>query len=318
MTPNNDFSSLRPDQQSDLLRSDPEAYANLVKGITAYGIYLLNPEGRIQSWNAGAEKITGINAREAVGQPYQKLFSRQSQLDRVPEKTLDYVRANQHAHEEQRRLLTDGNEFLAEVTLDSVRRSSGALMGFVEVLQDVTDARQKQQALYKQATRDAMTGIYNRGHFTESANQEIERARRFAEPLSVVMLDIDHFKKVNDSYGHDIGDKAIIALARCCEAEIRKIDFVGRLGGEEFAVLQPRAAKQPALEMANRLRMRIAEIRIPLPGGYRSKVLSYTASLGVATLQPHTEGIQELLKNADNALYQAKNEGRNRVRAWFE
>ena len=318
MTPSKDFSNLRPDQQGDLLRSDPEAYANLVSGITAYGIYLLNPDGRIQSWNAGAEKISGISPREALGQPYQILFSRQSQLDRIPEKTLDYVRANQHVHDEQSRQHRRGDEYSAEVTLDSVRRSSGALMGFVEVMQDVTEARQKQNALYRQATRDAMTGIFNRGHFTEMANQEIERARRFAEPLSVVMLDIDHFKKVNDSYGHDVGDQAIIALARCCEAEIRKIDFVGRLGGEEFAILQPRAAKQPALEMANRLRMKIAEIRIPLPSGYRTNVLSYTASLGVATLQPHTEGIQELLKNADNALYQSKKEGRNKVSAWFE
>lgn len=309
---------LRPGQQQTLLRDSPQRYVELVQSISAYGIYLLDREGRIASWNQGAENITGLNPRQAIGRRFAELFGRQAQTENLPEKTLQYVRANQHCREEQPRIKANGDAFIALTSLDSVRSASGELSGFVEVFEDITERRQREDALYKQATCDAMTQVYNRGHFNALAGQEIERARRFAEPLSVALLDIDHFKNVNDTYGHDVGDQAIIALARCCESSIRKIDFVGRLGGEEFAVLQPRASKQAAMEMANRLRQDIARIRIPLPPGHRIRELSFTASIGVAELRPHTENIRELLKNADSALYQSKREGRNRVTAWFD
>lgn len=318
MRPASATAGFLPDEQQQLLQRNPRQYAELVQSISAYGIYLLDRDGRIMSWNLGAQNLTGWRADQAIGKHFADLFSRPALLEKQPEKTLQYVRAHQHSRDEQLRSKANGDEFIALTTLDTVRHASGELSGFVEVFEDITERKQKEDALYRQATRDAMTQVYNRGHFNELANQEIERARRFSEPLSVALLDIDHFKNVNDTYGHDVGDQAIIALARCCEAGIRKIDFVGRLGGEEFAVVQPRASKQAATEMANRLRLEIARIRIPLPSGHRSQELSYTASIGVAELRPHTEGIRELLKNADSALYQSKREGRNRVTAWFD
>ncbi|MGH8457039.1 MAG: GGDEF domain-containing protein, partial [Stenotrophobium sp.] len=125
---------------------------------------------------------------------------------------------------------------------------------------------------------------------------------------------IDHFKKINDSYGHDTGDKAIVRLAQTVSANIRKIDFAGRLGGEEFAIMLPRANKEPAAEAASRLRLLISEQRVPVNG----REIGYTVSMGVAALRPTTRDLQELLRNADAALYNAKREGRNRVELWFE
>ena len=183
------------------------------------------------------------------------------------------------------------------------------------MFQDVTEQKQREERLYHRATRDALTGLFSRGHFTETATLEIERARRFAEPLSLVVLDIDHFKKINDTYGHEVGDKAIVAMARALLEDARKIDFCGRIGGEEFALMLPRANKEPAMEFAQRLRRRIAEQRVVIAPG---KEIGFTASLGVASLRNTTRDLAELMRNADAALYKAKREGRNRVEAWFE
>ena len=210
---------------------------------------------------------------------------------------------------------TSSSEFLAQTAIDAMRTDSGELLGFVEVFQDITEAKQRETRLYERATRDALTGVCNRGHFVEMANLEIERARRFAEPLSLALIDIDHFKRVNDSYGHEVGDRAIVTLAKTCMTQIRKIDLFGRLGGEEFGLLLPRANKEPAAEMLQRLRRLAAEQRVAVGGG---REIGFTVSIGLASLRPNTHDLAELMRNADAALYQAKREGRNCVQVWFE
>lgn len=305
-------------QHAELLQTDPQRYTELVRDIAAYGIYLLDADGKVRSWNQGAHQITGLEARDVVGLPYDRLYLPENRRDGTAQKTIDFARQHRHYRGDQARRRADGTAFIAEVTLDLIRARDGRLVGFVEIVQDITERKEREEALYNQATRDALTGAFNRGHFTALAEQEIERSRRFGEPLSAAMLDIDHFKNVNDTYGHDVGDEAIIALARLTGGFIRKIDTLGRLGGEEFAVLFPRAEKQPAYEMCNRLRLKIAENRIPLPPDKDQSHLAYTVSIGVASLRPQTADLKELLRNADAALYQSKHEGRNRVTQWWE
>lgn len=306
---------LLPARHEQLLRQRPERYSEMVQSISTYGVYLIDRGGVIQSWNQGAETITGFARSDVIGQHYDRLFPPETLREGVPRRTLEFVRANRHCKDEQCRQLRNGGEFLAQVALDSIRSESGELLGFVEVFHDVTEAKQREERLYRRATRDPLTGAANRGHFLEMAALEIERARRFAEPLSVLMLDIDHLKKVNDAYGHDIGDRVIVALAQACAANARKIDLVGRLGGEEFGILLPRANKEPAAEMAQRLRRIIGEQRIPLNGG---REIGISASLGLASLRHTTRDPGELMRNADAALYKAKRDGGNRLEVWFE
>jgi diguanylate cyclase (GGDEF)-like protein/PAS domain S-box-containing protein len=307
-------SALMPQRHESLLRQDPQRYSQMVKGVTAFGIYLIDRDGRVRSWNRGAANITGLTEVEVVGQPFSALFGDEQQREGMPNRTLEFVRANRHCRDEQRRRRR-GGEFFAHCTIDALRSEGGELLGFVEVFHDITEQKQREEKLYQRATRDPLTGLFNRGHFNELAAQEIERARRFAEPLSVVMLDIDHFKRINDNHGHDIGDRTIVSLARAVGEHIRKIDFCGRLGGEEFAILLPRANKEPALEFAQRLRRVLSEQRVPVAPG---REISYTASLGVASLRSTVRDLADLLRNADAALYKAKREGRNRVEVWFE
>lgn len=306
---------LLPSQHEDLLRSHPEKYSEMVQSVTAYGIYLIDRNGVISSWNRGAELITGYARADVLGKHFELLFPEEAVRDGLPRRTLEFVRSNRHSRDEQRRRRRSGADFLAQSALDSVRGESGELLGFVEVFQDITESKQREERLYERATRDSLTGVYNRGYFTEAATQEIDRARRFAEPLSLLLIDVDRFKKINDAYGHDIGDRVLVAITRTVSAGIRKVDLVGRIGGEEFAVVMPRANKEPAVEMGQRLRRAIGQQRVPVGGG---REIGFTVSIGLASLRPTTHDLSELMRNADAALYQAKREGRNRLEAWFE
>ncbi|MEW6167001.1 MAG: sensor domain-containing diguanylate cyclase [Pseudomonadota bacterium] len=305
-----------PGHHERLLRQQPEKTPEIVQSVTDYGIYLIDRRGLIRSWNRGAENITGFVPGEVLGQRFDLLFPEQAVRDGVPRRTLELVRANRHSRDEQRRRLRNGGEFLALSSIDSVRTESGELQGYVEVFQDISEARQREERLYQRATRDPLTGVARRGHFLEMAQLELERARRFAEPLSIVVFDVDQFGKINDVYGHEVGDRVLVSLARAALAHLRRIDLIGRLGSDEFAVLMPRANKEPAAEIAQRLRRIFGEQRVPVVGGGRE--IGYTVTLGLAALRPTTRDVAELLRNADSALVKAKREGHNRLEVWFE
>ena len=161
------------------------------------------------------------------------------------------------------------------------------------------------------AITDPLTGLYNRRYLLTAGGSELVRACRYNHPLSVLMLDIDHFKRVNDTYGHPAGDAVLRAIAELCKTQLRVADITARYGGEEFAMLLVETFFQEALAVAERLRAAIEQTPIHTPQG----IISVTASLGVAALDPDQPDphLNDLLQRADLALYQAKQSGRNRV-----
>ncbi len=159
------------------------------------------------------------------------------------------------------------------------------------------------------ATTDGLTRLYNRRHFMERAESEFERSRRYQRELSVLLLDADHFKHVNDDHGHETGDRVLRVLAGACRQSLRQLDVIGRYGGEEFVVLLPETSAALAAETAERLRREIEQLRVPSPVGE----IHVTVSIGVATAGPATESVAALINEADRALYEAKRGGRNRV-----
>ncbi len=158
---------------------------------------------------------------------------------------------------------------------------------------------------------DHLTGALTRRGFVEQAEREIARSRRYDRPSSLVMLDVDHFKAVNDTYGHTTGDQVLHQLARLAEATLRPIDVFGRLGGEEFGILLPETDADEALVVAERLREAIAAFPMQLSNGATLKV---TASFGVAVLAPRMTSVATWIEQADTALYAAKAGGRNCTR----
>jgi diguanylate cyclase (GGDEF)-like protein len=164
------------------------------------------------------------------------------------------------------------------------------------------------EVLRRMATTDPLTGAFNRRHFMELMTREERRADRYRAVYSILMIDIDHFKRVNDTYGHQVGDRAIQAMAEACRKTTRPTDLVARYGGEEFVVALTHTDRAGAVRVAERLREAVAEITLQTEQG----ALMFSASIGVSTYVK-TSTIEQLIGRADQALYRAKHEGRNRV-----
>lgn len=177
------------------------------------------------------------------------------------------------------------------------------------VAQAIENAR-LYDSVQEQAKKDALTGLNNRGEFQRQLKAELERARRYGRSVSLLMLDVDHFKIVNDSYGHQAGDEVLRALASRLRIENRPVDGAARYGGEEFVVILPETAAEGAVALAERLRAAVAEAGVPIAGG---RTIPVTVSIGVATFPSDGGSGTALIAAADAALYAAKAGGRNRV-----
>lgn len=175
---------------------------------------------------------------------------------------------------------------------------------------DITTQKIQEEELIRRAHIDFLTQVCNRGYFMEQAALELSRVKRYESYLSLLMLDIDLFKDINDRYGHETGDRVLQHLANICRNAFREVDVIGRLGGEEFAILMPETSKAKATEVAERLRTTVAESKVSIGPGLP---IVFTISIGVAAHNSKDDNIDVLLNSADKALYAAKNAGRNRV-----
>lgn len=233
----------------------------------------------------------------------------------------------------------DGTEFWSELLIDPVRDARGRTTHYVAIQHDMTEVKRKEaalraahdaldrlnrelearvemrtrelqlanQRLAELASIDPLTAVSNRRHFLELASPEISRAKRQGLPLAVIMLDIDFFKSVNDRFGHEAGDKVLVALAASIRGALRGGDIFARLGGEEFVLMLPGQDFPEAVRLAERLRELIAQNEVPGSGAH------ITVSAGVAGLESESDEIDDLLRRADQGLYRAKGEGRDRV-----
>jgi diguanylate cyclase (GGDEF)-like protein len=171
------------------------------------------------------------------------------------------------------------------------------------------DLKKAQVELQLLAATDFLTGISNHRSFSEAGEREIQRTLRYGHPLAALMIDLDHFKRVNDKYGHAAGDRVLVAITAAIRKLLRDIDVFGRLGGEEFAILLPETDLAGGGATAERLRAAIAETAIDTGNA----VLKVTISIGVTLLSQADRELDALLKRADDAMYEAKRNGRNRV-----
>ncbi|MGM0593947.1 MAG: diguanylate cyclase, partial [Pseudomonadota bacterium] len=203
----------------------------------------------------------------------------------------------------------DGEFYWENCCIAPITDEEGGITHFVAVKEDMTERKRLEEELRRLATTDSLTGVANRRHFISITADEVTRCTRQAHPLSFLMVDVDHFKSVNDTYGHGIGDDALKRLAQTLTESMRPHDTVGRLGGEEFAIVLPEADAEEALAVAERLRQAVSEIVLDTDKG----PLQFTCSIGAATYGAQDDGIESLMNRADDALYAAKTGGRNRV-----
>lgn len=239
------------------------------------------------------------------GVPARELFARGQDFDEL------MVLLEGGAEEDSREVelkARDGERFHALLSARAVSFSGDdtMMLGFT----DLTAQKAVEHQLRFLAQRDPLTQAYNRHHFWQLASAEMARVKRYKRPLSVAMIDADHFKAINDLHGHDVGDLVLRMIVDTCHDSLRKQDVLARYGGEEFVVMLPETTQQGALTVMERVRERIESTALELEGGQRVQI---TVSIGLSAIGDPDEGIDTLLKRADEALYAAKHQGRNRI-----
>lgn len=275
------------------------------------GIVMLDSDLNAQFLNLKMRTFWGVTDEQAAAHPSYNSLIRSSPHtnDRglTPDELNAFyagrVAAVRDGSEPLRDLqITDGRHIRAHC---AVQKNGGRMLTYY----DVSDLVRNAQEMEKLATIDSMTGLHNRRHFLTLAAAEWSRFQRYYRPLSVLMIDVDHFKSVNDRYGHAVGDEALVAVANACLKDKRSSDIVGRLGGEEFAMLLPETDLYQARIVAERIRRNVADSTLTA----HLVQFKVTVSVGFAAATVSMPGFEALLAAADQALYHAKAEGRNRI-----
>ncbi len=276
---------------------------------SANAIAITDTQGRIEWVNPAFCSLTGYSHEELIGQNPRVLKS--GVHDEAFYKEMwDRLVSGQSWQGEIVNRKKDGTIGHEDMVITPVKNEKGVIHHFIAVKQDISGRKRMEEDLRKQATTDVLTGLPNRRYFFNLAEAELSRIKRGkAGAAAIIMLDLDHFKHVNDTYGHNIGDLVLSSLADKVSRTLRRSDFSGRYGGEEFVVLLPETSIEQALQFAERVRENLEGDRVMTDAGE----IRYTASLGVAMMDERDNSVGAALDRADQALYRAKQNGRNRV-----
>lgn len=291
----------------------------------ADGILVLDAQEHLVDFNPAAQALLGL-AQEDLWTPFQIALARWPEIialledpDR-PEATEATLGKHESVFDLRLTLLNDNlNQVYGVLVVmrditrrklaeQSLRRANWQMQNQLKEIGEL------QTALSEQANRDALTKLYNRRFLVDALEREFLLAQRYAQSLSIVMLDIDHFKSVNDNYGHDAGDGCLVALAQLMQLHFRKSDIICRYGGEEFLLVLPDSNAELSTQRIEELRQLIANTTNQF-GPHKIKL---TVSAGIATYPIHGENSAEIIHKADEALYVSKQTGRNRVSAWSD
>jgi diguanylate cyclase (GGDEF)-like protein/PAS domain S-box-containing protein len=299
------------------------------------GIFQSTPQGRFLRVNAAMAHIFGY---ETPGKMILSIGNKiATQIYARPSQHVEFTRlleqtgvAKDFEAENYRK---DGSIIWTRASARTIRDSNGAILYYEGFVEDVTERKRAeaelknanktlqsrfdeiqslQETLRDQATRDSLTGLYNRRYLFETMERELARAKRDTYPISVLMIDIDHFKDFNDTYGHQAGDEVLIALGGLLRHNVRQSDIACRYGGEEFIVIMPEANKTDVAQRADAIRNNFNNLHI----NYDGVDLFSTISMGVAFYPQHGNDMNKIIKAADAALYEAKQTGRNCVHIW--
>jgi diguanylate cyclase (GGDEF)-like protein/PAS domain S-box-containing protein len=283
------------------LQASEFRYRTIFEGVVDI-VFTLSTGGIISSLNTSFERKTGWLRTDWIGKPFLPIIHPDDQpliktiFQRLLQgETVDAV---------ELRILTRAGSYI-DFEVNPSTNNDGTQVTVFGVLRDITERKRTEEQVLRFATIDALTGILNRREFTRITEIEIERVRRYGTTFTLLMYDLDHFKRVNDNFGHDVGDYVLQTVTRVVNENMRNSDVAGRWGGEEFMVLLPQTALDSGIKMAEKLRRAIEQFTF-------DKVGQVTASFGLTEFLPDDD-VVSLTKRVDEALYEAKQCGRNRV-----
>lgn len=293
--------------------------------------FVLDAEGKVIIWNKACERLTGLLAEDVIEtkEHWRGFYDmpRPCLADLVVQNRLTEIDTLYVQHDETTEkayglhaqnwcvMPCRGDKLYLAIDAGPIFDAHGKLLAVVETLRDMTIQKEEQMLLERLAVHDGLTGIINRRGFDERLASELNRSSRDELSMALIMIDVDHFKRYNDTYGHYLGDQCLKKVAAVLSgAVLRPADMVARYGGEEFAVILPSVDEQGAQAVAERIIKGMAELALPHSGNDGYGIV--TVSVGVATGIPG-RGMKDadLITMADGALYQAKDAGRNRLKA---
>lgn len=265
---------------------------------------------RIIYVNPAFERLMGYQADEVIGQNPSLLQGEDTDMQ-TRQQIREAMRDGKRIRTQILNYTKQGQPLWLDINIVPIHNEDGRLAYFAAIERDLTEHKELQSRLEKLASTDSLTQLPNRHALLNLAAREFAHAKRFDRPLSLVMIDVDHFKTINDSHGHAAGDAVLEQVGQICSEALRDSDSLGRIGGEEFVLLLPDTPQQNAEQVAERMRERLAQTPIRV----QDQTLHITASFGVASISPEDGSLDAILARADNAMYSAKNSGRNQVKS---
>lgn len=301
-------------QRQRQLRKAAQRHAHEVSDLyenAPCGYHSLDTTGRIIKMNRTELAWLGYAEEEVIGHiTYRELITPETR-DRF-DKAFENVKNNQPGSAECSLLTRDGEQRHVMIKASAFYRNGQFVHSRATVF-DLTERKNLEEKLRSQAMTDPLTGVFNRRYLQAQATTEISRARRQHHPIALIAIDIDHFKRINDTYGHDVGDDVLKSFTRVVNELLRQEDLLCRVGGEEFAILLPNTSLAQAEQVAERIRSKAAATPINISEEHSEKVLWLTVSLGITAILTTEKALKPALKRADIGLYQAKENGRNQV-----
>jgi diguanylate cyclase (GGDEF)-like protein/PAS domain S-box-containing protein len=271
--------------------------------------YRTDATGIVQMVGPAVRRVIGYTPEEVIGSAAEAYYPSPADCDALKHALQLHGEINDFPGQ-----MVHKNGSIIDISISSraLYDEYGKFTGVEGVYRDVTQRKNLERELTRLATIDSLTGIENRRAFLEKAGQIFRSSQRYLHGLALVMLDIDHFKSINDQHGHLGGDRVLTSFAEIVKRELRESDVFGRLGGEEFCVLLQQTQRQEAQHVCERILQKVrAAVIVVCPG----TALSLTVSLGVSSMRDSDDKLERILERADQALYRAKRLGRNRV-AW--
>ncbi len=296
------------------------------------GLVVIDTNNNVKMWNSFMENHSEKPPKDVHGKNLFELFPE------IPRnwfehkiKTVKMLKNRAFSTWEQRphlfsfrnyRPITGTADYMYQnITITPLLAATGEVELISIMIYDVTDVAVKKlelgevnKSLEKLSRTDALTNLFNRGYWEENLISEFTRFQRYQTPVSLVMFDIDHFKQVNDNFGHPAGDEALRQTSQVLQKAIRDTDIAGRYGGEEFAIILPQADAQAAVVFCERLRKSIAAMEVE----HEQQIIQFTISLGIAELNDEVKTYNDWIEIADKALFQSKSSGRNVTTIYHE
>ncbi len=296
---------------------DPELLRDLLMSEAVFrnsndAIFVTDANGNLLRVNPAFERLTGFSAAAVQGRAARLLLRSAQEGADIEQQIFDGLRHQGHWTGEALQCGADDRELTVRLSIAALTDVHGSVQGYAAIMSDLTEVRRASDEILRLATTDSLTGLPNRTLFLDRLNQAVSLARRERQSFALLFADLDHFKEVNDTLGHAIGDELLVVIAHRLHDSVREMDTVARLGGDEFVMLLPNISRGHALDLASRL---VGYLHDPMAldglPDYRAQ-----ASVGLVMFPDDGDSAEALLRHADQAMYAAKRSGRNQLQAY--